>query len=164
MFLKKPQMVFSAFSKFLHLAYYTICVHLLCIQPLNLSLFPFSSHSHTPGRSEGKWQLNFLSVAVCGIGKSSGPQCSPLSHADTNADLIHSPALPLPHILVSKSPPLHSWNKLFHFFSVRSIFIRLCGALQLLSLQRALMNVLGSHPLIICAPNAFRYTLASGCL
>lgn len=76
-----------------------------------------------------------------------------------NVALIHSSALPIPPILVSKSSQLHSWNKLFHSFLVHSIFIRLCGAPQLLSLWRGLMNVLGSHPLIIPALKAFRYTL-----
>lgn len=59
MFLKELEMAFSTFFKFLHLAYYTICVHLLCIQSLSLSLFPFSSHFHTPGRKWGEVAIEF---------------------------------------------------------------------------------------------------------
>lgn len=53
-----------------HLAYYTACVHLVCIQSLSLSLsFPFTPTLAHWAESERKWQLNFLPVVVCGIGK-----------------------------------------------------------------------------------------------
>lgn len=166
MFLKRGRDAFSTFCKFC-----TPCIlHCMCAFSLHsvaesISLFPFHSHSCALGRKWKKVAIEFPSSGgVWNRKKVQGHSASLYLKQTLNAALIHYSALPLPHILVSKSPPLRFWNKLFHFFLVRSIFIRLCGAPQLLSLWRALMNVLGSHPLIIPALNAFRYTLTSGCL
>lgn len=151
---------------FLNLAYCAVCVHLLCIQWLSPSLLPLSSCSHTlRAESEGKRQLNFLSLANVESKKVQSHSASVYLLQTLNAALIHSSALPLSHMLVSKNP-LHSIPGINYFISFRSIAFLFASAVvpQLLSLWRALMNVLGSEPLIISALKAFRYTLASGCL
>lgn len=142
--------------------YYTLCA-LIGIQSLSLSLFTFPSCSHTLGRKWGKVAIEFpFSGGVWNRKKFRAIVLASISRrhwTQPNPFLWPPPSTHTPN-------PLHFIREINYFisFSVRSIFIRLCGAPQLLSLWRALMNVLGSHPLIIPALNAFRYTLASSCL
>lgn len=79
---------------------------LLCIQLLSPSLLPLSYNSHIlRAESEGKRQLNFLWLWNR---KKFRATVSTIYLMQTlNAAVIHSSALPLSHILVSKNP-LHS--------------------------------------------------------
>lgn len=94
----------------------TMCAFTLHSVTKSISLFPFPPAA---AESEGKRQLNFLSLVVCGIGKSSGPQCRPLSHADTERSLNPFP-LPFPFHTYPSPNPLHSIPGINYFISFRS--------------------------------------------
>lgn len=114
-------------SSTLHTALLYVCIY-FAFNGWAISPSLFLQLPHTEGRKWGKEAIEFPLIVESG--KVQGHSVYHLSHADTELSL--NPFLcpsPFTHTCLQKSPPLHSWTKLFHLILVHTIFyssLRLC--------------------------------------